>query len=208
MEASQSLLLLYIAQISRLKYLAIYQDITNKIIVKIKRYLWLAFTGSAGDSDADDTVVEQQQSSALCPRHLHHNTQHFSESVKNLAGKLGAAHLAGIVELQPLNIVLSEQHPRSLALPDLPSDRAQLLVERRRLLALALPLVEHLREGLEGGEGQLEGHPVPVAGRRLLQQVLEEEDELGEALDRLHHQPKEVEPVVGRDLLHLGRKAL
>ena len=137
-----------------------------------------------------------------CTTTLNTHRKNFSESVKNLT------HLADIVELQPLNIVLSEQHPRSLALPDLPSDRAQLLVERRSLLALALPLVEHLREGLEGGEGQLEGHPVTVARWRLLQQVLEEEDELGEALDRLHHQPKEVEPVVGRDLLHLGRKAL
>ena len=118
------------------------------------------------------------------------------------------AHLASIVELQPLNIVLSEQHPRSLALPDLPSDRAQLLVERRRLLALALPLVEHLREGLEGGEGQLEGHPVTVARWRLLQQVLEEEDELGEALDWLHHQTKEVQTVVGSDLLHLRKMVL
>ena len=76
-------------------------------------------------------------------------------------------------------------------------------MERSRLLALPLSLVQHLGEGLEGGEGQLEGHPVHVAGRGLLQQVLEEEDELGEPLDWFHHQSKEVQPVVGSDLFHL-----
>ena len=229
---------------------------------------YLAFTWPTGDSDADDAVVEQQQSSALCSRHLHRNThtlrtfhteksdtllreecQKSEKSVKNLPGKLGATvllgtsesvknlarklcnwgppsqvtrptcgselgnlirlgptHLASTVELEPLDIVLSEQHPRSLALPDLPSHRSQLLVERRRLLALSLSLVQHLGEGLQGSEGQLEGHSVSVARRRLLQEVLQEKDELGEPLDRFHHQTKEVQPVVGSDLLHLGAK--
>ena len=36
-----------------------------------------------------------------------------------------------------------------------------------------------------------------------LEEVLEQEDELGEPLDRFHHQPKEVETVGGSDLLHL-----
>ena len=118
------------------------------------------------------------------------------------------ANLASVVELEPLNIVLSEQHPRPLAFPNLPSHSSQLLVERSRLLALPLSLVQHLGEGLEGGEGQLEGHPVAVARGRLLQQVLQEEDELGEALDWLHHQTKEVQTVVGGDLLHLKKIVL
>ena len=36
-----------------------------------------------------------------------------------------------------------------------------------------------------------------------LEEVLEQEDELGEPLDRFHHQPKEVETVGGGDLFHL-----
>ena len=40
----------------------------------------------------------------------------------------------------------------------------------------------------------------------LLEEVLEEEDELGESLDRLHHQSEEVQAIMGTDLLHLQRK--
>ena len=36
-----------------------------------------------------------------------------------------------------------------------------------------------------------------------LEEVLEQEDELGKPLDRFHHQPKEVETVGGGDLFHL-----
>ena len=43
---------------------------------------------------------------------------------------------------------------------------------------------------------------------RLLQQVLEEEDELGEPLDRLHHQSEEVQSVVGCYLLHLEKNII
>ena len=42
--------------------------------------------------------------------------------------------------------------------------------------------------------------------RCLLEEVLEEEDELGEPLDGLHHQSEEVEAVMGTDLLHLQCK--
>ena len=38
-----------------------------------------------------------------------------------------------------------------------------------------------------------------------LEKVLEQEDELGEPLDRFHHQPKEVETVGSCDLLHLQK---
>ena len=81
--------------------------------------------------------------------------------------------LSSSVELEPLDVVLPEQHPRALALPDLAAHRAQLLVEGGGLLALAFPLVQHLGERLEGGERQLQGHPVHVAGRGLLEKVLE-----------------------------------
>ena len=37
----------------------------------------------------------------------------------------------------------------------------------------------------------------------LLEKVLEEEDELGESLDGLHHQSEEVQAIGGRDLLDL-----
>ena len=117
-------------------------------------------------------------------------------------------YLSSGVELEPLDVVLPEQHPRALALPDLAAHRAQLLVEGGSLLALALPLVQHLGERLEGGEGQLQGHPVHVAGRGLLEKVLEQEDELGEPLDRLHHQSEEVQSVVGCYLLHLEKNII
>ena len=39
--------------------------------------------------------------------------------------------------------------------------------------------------------------------RNLVWLHLEQEDELGEPLDGLHHQTEEVQPVVGCDLLHL-----
>ena len=52
------------------KIFASCQNIKIQLKTKISKH-WLAFTWPAGDSDADNTVVEQQKPSALCPAHLH-----------------------------------------------------------------------------------------------------------------------------------------
>ena len=117
---------------------------------------------------------------------------------------------------------LSEQNSSLISFPKFAARRPQLGLESCRLLGLPLPLVEHLGQRLQGGQCQLQSHPVVVARWRLLQiyiaffcqwslhgiyleEVLQQEDELGKPLDGFHHQPKEVEPVGGSDLLHLQK---
>ena len=116
---------------------------------------------------------------------------------------------------------LSEQNPRLVSFPKFAPRRPKLGLESCRLLRLPLSLVQHLRQRLQGGESQLQRHPVVVARWCLLhkldslyqwslhkiylEKVLEEKDELGKPLDRFHHQPKEVETVGSSDLLHLQK---
>lgn len=52
------------------KIFASCQNIKIQLKTKISKH-WLAFTWPAGDSDADNSVVEQQKPSPLCPAHLH-----------------------------------------------------------------------------------------------------------------------------------------
>ena len=122
---------------------------------------------------------------------------------------------------------LSEQNSSLVSFSKFAAGRPQLSLESRRLLRLPLPLVEHLRQGLQGRQGELQGHPVVVARGRLLhidrpskslsfwevcpllglylEKVLEQEDELGEPLNGFDHQSKEVETVGSGDLLHLQK---
>ena len=88
-----------------------------------------------------------------------HNTNMYS-SHTNIHVRL--LYLSEAVELQLLHIVLPEQHPRprlGLGAHQLRATVAQLGVEGRGLLRLALPLVQHHRHGLQRGQGELQRHP-------------------------------------------------
>ena len=74
-----------------------YQAVSKYVDIQIEKYEekknWLAFTWPSGDSDADDTVVEQQQPSALCSRHLHNNTKRKKISLKTQSVNVNIFHL-------------------------------------------------------------------------------------------------------------------
>lgn len=82
-------------------------------------------------------------------------------------------------------------------------DVAKHLLKGLVLLRLPFALVEELRQEFQLRQGQLQRHSVVVALWRVFQQILQEEDELGETLHRLHHQSEKRQPIVGTDLLDL-----
>jgi hypothetical protein len=68
-----------------------------------------------------------------------------------------------------------------------------LLVEGGGLLALSLPLVQHLGQGLEGGEGQLQGHPGEGAKEKEKKKQKEKEKEMEMEMEMEMEKEKEKE---------------